>query len=358
MAFSNLFATCNIPVAFRGSTRFFRLSSSRRRLLYPDCRFNRPPQTTYRWFARLTTGGSSATGPEDALVFEHYVAGKVSRINKALELAVPLRHPLRIHESMRYTLLGHGKRVPGIMCLVSCELVGGDESWAMPAACAMEMVHAMSLIYDDLPCLDDDDLRRGKPTNHRAFDEGTALLAGEALLALVFELMAGMEEVPASRVVRAMLELGQAAGSEGMAAGEIMDKLSEGREDISLEELEYIHKHKSSIGRAATVCGAIIGGANEDEIERLREFGTKVGLLYQVIDDVLDVTRTSKELGKDAGSDLAKDKATFPKFMGIEGAKKYAFRLLDEILLKLSYFNDERAAPPRRLASFFVNRQK
>ncbi|KAI4320288.1 hypothetical protein MLD38_033784 [Melastoma candidum] len=290
--------------------------------------------------------------------FGEYLADKAKRVNEALDAAVPLRHPLRIHESMRYSLLAGGKRVRPILCLASCELVGGDESLAMPAACAVEMIHTMSLIHDDLPCMDNDDLRRGKPTNHRAFDEETAVLAGDALLSLAFEhVAANMIGVPADRVVRAILELGSCVGSQGLVAGQIVDIQSEGK-DITLKELEYIHVHKTAkLLEASVVCGAIMGGASGDEVERVRQYARSIGLLFQVIDDILDVTRSSAELGKTAGKDLASDKATFPKLMGIDRAQEYVRELVAKAHSELSSFDQAKAAPLKGLANYIAIRQ-
>ncbi|KAG9138471.1 hypothetical protein Leryth_012763 [Lithospermum erythrorhizon] len=263
--------------------------------------------------------------------FDDYMATKATLINKALDESVPMQHPVKIHEAMRYSLLAGGKRVRPILCLSACELVGGDVALAIPMACAVEMVHTMSLIHDDLPCMDDDDLRRGKPTNHKAFGEDTAVLAGDALLSLAFEHVAvKTTNVAAHRVVRAIAELGSAVGSEGLVAGQVEDLSSEGKQ-VSLDELEYIHVHKTAkLLEAAVVCGAIMGGANGIDVERVRSYARCIGLLFQVVDDILDVTKTSQELGKTAGKDLATDKATYPKLMGLDKAKEFA----DELLAK------------------------
>ncbi|XVF20616.1 hypothetical protein REPUB_Repub12eG0016300 [Reevesia pubescens] len=257
--------------------------------------------------------------------FKEYLVMKAKQVNKVLDEAVPLQHPLKIHEAMRYSLLAGGKRVRPILCFASCELVGGDESLAMPMACAVEMIHTASLIHDDLPCMDNDDLRRGKPTNHKVFGEETAVLAGDALLSLAVEHIASKtRNVSPDRLVRAFAELSSAIGSQGLVAGQIMDLESEGKE-VSLNELEYIHVHKTAkLLEACVVCGAIMGGGNDADIERVRKYGRCIGLLFQVVDDILDVTKSSEELGKTAGKDLVSNKATYPKLMGIDKAKKFA----------------------------------
>ncbi|KAI3910389.1 hypothetical protein MKX01_034783 [Papaver californicum] len=296
---------------------------------------------------------------EAGFQFEEYMAGKMKRVNQALDDSVPLKHPLKIHEAMRYSLLASGKRVRPILSIASCELVGGNEEMALPIACAVEMIHTMSLIHDDLPCMDNDDLRRGKPTNHLVFGEEIAVLAGDALLSLAFEHVATRftKVVSSDSVVRAIEELGAAVGSDGLVAGQIVDIESEGRE-VNLKDLEYIHTHKTAkLLEASVVCGAIIGGGNEMEVERLRRYARCVGLLFQVVDDILDVTRTSNELGKTAGKDLATDKATYPRLMGIQKAKEYADGLVMKAEEELSYFDKTKARPLYHLANYIAYRQ-
>ncbi|XVF20615.1 hypothetical protein REPUB_Repub12eG0016100 [Reevesia pubescens] len=299
----------------------------------------------------------SNSDPLSVLHFEEYMADKGKQVNKALIKAIPLKHPIQIHEAMRYSLLAAGKRVRPVLCIASCELVGGDETLAMPMACAVEMIHTMSLIHDDLPCMDNDDLRRGKPTNHKVFGEETAILAGDALLSLAFEHVASMtKNVSPYQVVRAIAELGSAVGSGGLVGGQIVDLQSEGKE-VSLKVLEYIHLHKTAkLLEASVVCGAIIGGGNESDIERVRNYARSIGLLFQVVDDILDVTKSSAELGKTAGKDLESDKATYPKLMGLDNAKKFAAELMIQAVDELAYFDPERAAPLYHLAKFIFDR--
>ncbi|TMW83364.1 hypothetical protein EJD97_001923 [Solanum chilense] len=290
--------------------------------------------------------------------FQEYMVTKVIKVNKALDEAVPMQEPIKVHEAMRYSLLAGGKRVRPILCMASCEVVGGDESLAIPAACAVEMIHTMSLVHDDLPCMDNDDLRRGKPTNHKVFGENTAVLAGDALLSLAFEHVATKtQNVAPQRVVQAIGELGSAVGSEGLVAGQIVDLESEGKQ-VSLTELEYIHHHKTAkLLEAAVVCGAIMGGGNEVDVERMRSYARCIGLLFQVVDDILDVTKSSDELGKTAGKDLITDKATYPKLMGLEKARQYAGELMAKAMNELSYFDSAKAAPLYHIASYIANRQ-
>ncbi|KAK9115254.1 hypothetical protein Syun_022051 [Stephania yunnanensis] len=295
---------------------------------------------------------------ETLFQFEDYMVEKAKRVNEALDEAVPLRHPLKIHEAMRYSLLAGGKRVRPMLCLASCELVGGDESVALPMACAIEMIHTMSLIHDDLPCMDDDDYRRGKLTNHKAFGEETAVLAGDALLSLAFEHVAVCTAgVSPDRVVRAVAEMGAAVGSDGLVAGQVVDIASEGQE-VDLRELEYIHVHKTAkLLEAAVVCGAIMGGGETVDVERMRRYARCVGLLFQVVDDILDVTKSSEELGKTAGKDLKTKKATYPRLMGLEKAREFADKLVAQAKGELSHFDSSKAAPLHGLADYIAYRQ-
>uniref|UniRef100_A0A803KVZ1 Geranylgeranyl pyrophosphate synthase n=1 Tax=Chenopodium quinoa TaxID=63459 RepID=A0A803KVZ1_CHEQI len=237
--------------------------------------------------------------------FKKYMVEKVKSVHKALDMAVELKHPEKIYKAMRYSLLAGGKRVRPVLCIAACELVGGNESTAMPAACALEMIHTMSLIHDDLPCMDNDDLRRGKPTNHKVYGEEVAVLAGDSLLSFAFEHLVTatpLDQVSPCQVVRAVGELARVIGAEGLVAGQVLDIDSEGAVDVSLEQLEFIHIHKTAkLLEGAVVLGAIAGGATDEEVEKLRKFATRIGLLFQVVDDILDVTKSSEELGKNSG---------------------------------------------------------
>ncbi|GMH14734.1 hypothetical protein Nepgr_016575 [Nepenthes gracilis] len=291
--------------------------------------------------------------------FKAYMVGKANLVNQALDDAVSLSHPMRIYEAMRYSLLAGGKRVRPVLCIAACEIVGGDQSTAMPAACAVEMIHTMSLIHDDLPCVDNDDLRRGKPTNHRVFGEDVAVLAGDVLLALAFEhIAASATGVPPSRVIRVIGELAKAIGVEGLAAGQAVDLHSEGVGNVELEQLEFIHIHKTAkLLEAAVVSGAILGGGSDDEVEKLRKFARCIGLLFQVVDDLLDVTKSSQELGKTAGKDLVANKVTYPKLLGIEKSREIAAALNKEAKDQLIGFDQQKTAPLISLADYIVSRQ-
>ncbi|KNA09314.1 hypothetical protein SOVF_154800 [Spinacia oleracea] len=311
-----------------------------------------PPETPTT--TNTTTGATTFN-------FEEYMIGKAKSVHKALDMAVTVKHPEKIHEAMRYSLLAGGKRVRPVLCIAACELVGGDESTAMAAACAVEMIHTMSLIHDDLPCMDNDDLRRGKPTNHKVFGEDVAVLAGDSLLAFAFEHLVAATptgEVSPEKIVRAIGELARVIGAEGLVAGQVVDIDSEGAVDVDLEQLEFIHIHKTAkLLEGSVVLGAILGGGSDEEVEKLRKFATGVGLLFQVVDDILDVTKSSEELGKTAGKDLVADKVTFPKLMGIEKSREYAGKLIKDAKEQLKEFDQEKAKPLIALADYIAYRQ-
>ncbi|BBN02158.1 geranylgeranyl diphosphate synthase, type II [Marchantia polymorpha subsp. ruderalis] len=314
-------------------------------------------------FARVVEEVSSIVeeraGEDRPFVFKDYMTGKAVDVNSALDSAVPLQYPEKITESMRYSLLAGGKRVRPALCIAACELVGGKQEAVMPTACAMEMIHTMSLIHDDLPCMDNDDLRRGVPTNHKKFGEDTAVLAGDALLSFAFEHIArDTRGVPAERIVRVIANLGKAVGAEGLVGGQVVDIMSEGDPTVGLDTLEYIHLHKTAgLLESAVVCGAIIGGASDEEIVRLSNYARYVGLLFQVIDDILDVTQSSEELGKTAGKDLLVDKATYPKLLGLEKSREFAAELTHKAKGELSIFDQKKCAPLLGLADYIASRQ-
>lgn len=292
--------------------------------------------------------------------FKEYMHSNALAVNEALDKAIPLSHPKELYESMRYSFAAGGKRIRPVLCIAACELVGGTQELAMPVACAMEMLHTMSLIHDDLPCMDNDDLRRGKPTNHVVFGEATALLTGDALLSFAFKHIAvsTSKTVASDRILRVIYEVARASGSEGMMGGQIVDLASEQDASVDLDTLEWIHVHKSAvILECSAVCGAITGGASEQEIEIIRRFTRHVGLLYQVVDDILGVTKSSEEIGKTAGKDLLSDKATYPKLMGLEKAKEFSVELLKKGKEELSCFDPTKVAPLLGIADYIAYRE-
>ncbi|CAL9747571.1 unnamed protein product [Musa acuminata subsp. burmannicoides] len=301
-----------------------------------------------------------------AFDFKGYMLQKAAAVERALDEAVPLAHPERVHEAMRYSLLAGGKRIRPVLCLAACELVGGRDAWAMPAAVAVEMIHTMSLIHDDLPCMDNDDLRRGRPSCHRAFDEPIAVLAGDALVSFAFALLADPSSYPADasvttdRIVCAVGELASCGGVKGLVAGQVADIEATGPgAPASLDQLKFIHLRKTAaLIEASVVIGAIVGGASDDQIERLRQYARCIGLLFQVVDDILDVTKLSEELGKTAGKDVASGKTTYPKLLGLERSREFAERLLNDSKEQLAGFDPTKTAPLLHLADYTAYRQK
>lgn len=291
--------------------------------------------------------------------FNQYMGERAKLIDAALDESVPMQYPDVIHESMRYSLLAGGKRVRPALCLASCELVGGSIDQAMPTACALEMIHTMSLIHDDLPSMDNDDFRRGKPTNHKVYGEEMAILAGDALLSLSFEYIARETKgVDAQRVLQVIVEVGKSVGSEGLVGGQVVDIKSEGDSSVGLDTLKYIHEHKTAaLLESAVVSGAILGGAGPEDIERLRKYSRSIGLAFQVVDDILDITATTEELGKTAGKDLAVAKTTYPSLVGLDRSKEIAEELIADAKAQLASYDPAKAAPLYALAEYIKMRK-
>ncbi len=286
-----------------------------------------------------------------------YLTDRQPLVETALDRAVRPSYPDTIYAAMRYSLLAGGKRLRPILCLASCEAIGGTVELAMPTACALEMIHTMSLIHDDLPAMDDDDYRRGKLTNHKVYGEDIAILAGDGLLAYAFEYIATQTQgVSPDRVLKAIAHLARAVGAEGLVGGQVVDLESEGK-DISVETLTYIHNHKTgALLEACVICGAVLAGATEAEIAKLSQFAQKIGLAFQIIDDILDITATQAELGKTAGKDLQAQKATYPKLWGLEESKRQADKLVADAKSILAEFGD-RAIPLQALADYITDRK-
>ncbi|MBJ6749282.1 polyprenyl synthetase family protein [Geomonas anaerohicana] len=290
---------------------------------------------------------------------KEYLKQKCQLVDQALERYLPDAEelPASLHSAMRYSVFAGGKRVRPVLMLAACEAVGGSADAVMPAACAMEMIHTYSLIHDDLPAMDNDDFRRGNPTNHKVYGEATAILAGDALLTEAFILLSnGTGGDPAARL-KVIQEIAVASGSRGMVGGQVVDMESEGRHDVDLATLSYIHTHKTgALIRASVRCGAILAAASEEQFKSLTRYADAIGLAFQIADDILDVEGTTEELGKDAGSDQARGKATYPALMGLEASKARAHELVEIALDALSSF-DEGAEPLRAIASYIVKRK-
>jgi geranylgeranyl diphosphate synthase type II len=279
-------------------------------------------------------------------------------VEAALELRLPPESaaPSSIHQAMRYSVFAGGKRIRPILCLESARIFSADVSPALFPACALEFIHTYSLIHDDLPALDNDDLRRGKPTCHKQFGEAPAILAGDALLTLAFQVI-GETPVPAERCVAILREISRGAGTiDGMVGGQVADIEAEGKK-VGPEMLEYIHRSKTAaLIRASVLAGALCAGAAGEDVERLRRFGNTIGCAFQVTDDILDVEESSAALGKTAGKDIAQQKATYPSVFGLERSHRIARELSENALRELDSFG-ERAARLREIAEFLVLRR-
>jgi geranylgeranyl diphosphate synthase type II len=290
-----------------------------------------------------------------------YLKERCAEVDGALNRYLPPEDelPVSLHRAMRYSVFAGGKRVRPILMLAACDAVGGDCQGVMPAACAMEMIHTYSLIHDDLPAMDDDDFRRGRPTSHKVFGEAVAILAGDALLTEAFILLGREEGLPPldpGRRLAALSEIARCAGSRGMVGGQVVDMESEGRHDIDLATVQYIHTHKTgALIKASVRAGALLGGGNAGQVAALTRYGEAIGLAFQIADDILDIEGTTEELGKDAGSDQARGKATYPAVMGLADAKERALELMELAVSALDGFGDE-AEPLRQLARYVVRR--
>lgn len=279
-------------------------------------------------------------------------------VDAQLERLLPAEsaQPSSIHTAMRYSVFAGGKRVRPILSLESARIFEAEVSPALYPGCAIEFIHTYSLIHDDLPALDNDDLRRGKPTSHKKFGEATAILAGDALLTLAFETIAAAP-VAAERRVAMVTEIAAAAGTvKGMVGGQVADLEAEGK-PVSPEMLEYIHRSKTAaLIRASITSGAICAGAAAEDVERLRRFGETIGWAFQVTDDILDVEESSAALGKTAGKDIAQQKATYPAVYGLERSHQIAKELADKGIAELDAYG-ERAGRLRTIAEFLVLRR-
>ncbi len=292
--------------------------------------------------------------------FEEYIINRAAQVDIALERYLPAENqlPQSLHQAMRYSVFAGGKRLRPVLMIAAGEAVGGTVSRLLHAACAMEMLHTYSLVHDDLPAMDDDDYRRGQPTNHKVYGEAQAILAGDALLTEAFRLLADPEanrEIPPAVALRVIEIIARYAGSNGMVGGQVVDMESEGQE-IDFPTLEYIHTHKTGALILASVqVGALLGGGNEDQYAALSRFGEAAGLAFQIADDILDVVGDQDELGKDVGSDQARGKATYPALLGLAEARNRAAELRDLAIEALTPLGDP-AEPLRALARYIVNR--
>ena len=295
---------------------------------------------------------------QTAFDLHSYLKQRKNLVEEALDNSLTIKKPETIYQAMRYSLLAGGKRLRPILCLATCELTGGSIDLAMPTACALEMIHTMSLIHDDLPAMDNDDYRRGQLTNHKVYGDDIAILAGDGLLAYAFEYVAAnTHNVPAERIVKVIARLGRTVGAEGLVGGQVLDLESEGKADISAQTLSFIHTHKTgALLETSVVSGAILAGASDEDITKLSRYAQNIGLAFQIIDDILDITATDEELGKTAGKDLQAQKATYPSLWGIEKSRIQAQNLIDDAIAQLTTYG-EKAEPLREIANYIITRK-
>lgn len=290
-----------------------------------------------------------------------YLHEKKAIVDKALEAYFPEPEgpASEVIEAMKYSLFAGGKRLRPILCLAGTEVVGGTETNSLPIACALELIHTYSLIHDDLPIMDDDDFRRGKPTNHKIFGEALALLAGDGLLTEAFHLMAQTpltEQITSHVLLRVIEFISQAAGYRGMVGGQTVDIQSEGK-NLNISLVEFIHTHKTgALITASVTSGAMLGAGNKSEIQAIRNYGQKIGLAFQISDDILDIEGNSETMGKKAGADKQKGKMTYPSIVGLSRSKGIQTELAEAAVKSLREF-DHKAEPLRQIARYIIERK-
>jgi geranylgeranyl diphosphate synthase type II len=291
---------------------------------------------------------------------ENYLAEKRAFVDQALDAVIPPEsaYPSSIHKAMRYCLFAGGKRLRPVLAIAAADAVGENGDSIAREACSLELIHTYSLIHDDLPSMDNDDFRRGRSTTHKVFGEALAILAGDALLTEAFALLSGSmlrNARPAQVTLEAVQLLAEAAGSRGLIAGQVVDLESEGRV-IDETLLDYMHTHKTgSLITASVMLGATLAGATLQQLDCLRAYGEAIGLAFQITDDILDVTGTTSDLGKTAGSDAKKNKATYPALHGMKNAQDRLHALYETAIHALQSF-DEKADPLRGIARYIIER--
>jgi geranylgeranyl diphosphate synthase type II len=290
-----------------------------------------------------------------------YLAEKTARIDAALQSILKTsEQPDRLLEAMTYSLLAGGKRFRSVLCVAAAEAVGGELEDVLPAACALEMVHTYSLIHDDLPAMDDDAMRRGQLTCHKAFDEATAILAGDALLTLAFQTLSSVESIneqQAAKWLHAIQLISHAAGYCGMIQGQMLDIGSEGSQ-LTLNELKSMHRLKTgALIEVSLRCGAELVGTNLGQIQMLESYARQIGLAFQVTDDILNVEGDPAIMGKAVGTDKLRHKSTYPSLLGLEESKNFAGKLIENALQALESF-DKKAEPLRAIARYIVERKR
>ena len=292
---------------------------------------------------------------------KNYIKSKNATINRSLaNILQQVSDSERLTAAMTYSLMAGGKRIRPVLCLAATEAVGGRTDDALPAACALEMIHTYSLIHDDLPAMDDDDLRRGKPTNHVAFDEATAILAGDALLTLAFQTLSAGQPVAGNQAyqwLKVIQCISKAAGYQGMIQGQMLDMIAEDRH-LSLDELASMHALKTgALIEASLYCGAVIGGGMDPQIKSLKTYADNIGIAFQVTDDILNVEGDPAVMGKAVGTDKLRHKSTYPSVLGLEKSKEFAKNLVNKALCALESF-DNKSDPLRAIAVYIIQRKR
>ncbi|MBE9011324.1 polyprenyl synthetase family protein [Pseudanabaenaceae cyanobacterium LEGE 13415] len=306
----------------------------------------------------MVVTGETQSNQASLFDLKGYLAAKQQLVETALDRAFPVVYPKQIYEAMRYSLLAGGKRLRPVLCLATCDLLDGTTEMAMPTACALEMIHTMSLIHDDLPAMDNDDYRRGKLTNHKVFGEAVAILAGDGLLAYAFEhIVEETKNVPADRLIKVVSRLGRAVGAAGLVGGQVVDLECEGKKDVTLDTLNFIHTHKTAaLLEASVVSGGILAGGSESDIQHLTNYAQSIGLAFQIVDDLLDITSTQEELGKSIGKDMNVEKATYPRLLGMEESRRQADQLVEQAKAEVAGFG-EKALPLMAIANYITARK-
>jgi geranylgeranyl diphosphate synthase type II len=288
-----------------------------------------------------------------------YLVTRQKLVDRALDWYLPkgTRKPATLHRAMRYSLFAGGKRLRPILCVAAAEACRGKIDDALPLACAIECIHTYSLVHDDLPSMDNDDFRRGRPTCHKVFGEGIAVLAGDALLTIAFEIVSRAKSRPRYDMSTLLREVAVAAGSQKLIAGQVADLEAEGKK-VKRRELQFIHQNKTAaILQSSVRLGAMSANADARKLAAITQFGQHLGLAFQVIDDILDVTQTSERLGKSAGKDVAAKKATYPAVMGLQESRVEARRLTSEAHKALSVFSNRDAETLHVLANYLLERE-
>jgi geranylgeranyl diphosphate synthase type II len=288
-----------------------------------------------------------------------YLVSRQKLIERALDRYLPKAKakPATLHQAMRYSLFAGGKRLRPILCLAAAEACGGKIGNAIPLACALECIHTYSLVHDDLPSMDNDDFRRGRPTCHKVFGDGIAILAGDALLTIAFEIVSNAKPAPRHDTSILLREIAVAAGSQKLIAGQVADLEAEGK-NVKRDQLQFIHENKTAaILKSSVRLGAMSANADARKLSAVTRFGQRLGLAFQIIDDILDVTQTSEILGKSAGKDVAAKKATYPAVIGLEKSRAEARRLTRQAHNALSVFSNRDAEPLHSLANYLLERK-